>query len=88
MKIKKGNIWFGTHEGVFRLKEDGSLMNLNADRGLANNHVNSILEDKAGNLWFCTEDGISRFDQDGKFFTAYTTAQGLTNNAVIEFLRR
>ena len=25
---KKGNIWFGTQEGVFRLKGDGSLMNL------------------------------------------------------------
>ncbi|MBD0287118.1 MAG: hypothetical protein ICV79_17065, partial [Flavisolibacter sp.] len=82
---KNGNIWFCTWEGGVRLKEDGSLMKLNTDRGLINNRVNSILEDKAGNLWFCTEDGISRFDQEGKFFIAYTTAQGLANNSVNSF---
>ena len=60
-------------------------MNLNTNRGLVNNSVNSILEDRTGNLWLSTEDGISRFDQDGKFFTSYTTKQGLSDNSVWSF---
>ena len=51
-------------------------------QGLANNDVNSIVEDKSGNLWFGTwGGGVSRYD--GKSFTNFTTAQGLANNDVI-----
>ena len=43
--------------------------------------MRSITEDKNGNLWFNTVGGgISRLDKDRKFFTNYTTAQGLANN--------
>src|SRR5665811_1902346 len=35
-------------------------------------------------LWFCTAEGLSRFD--GYRFTNYTTAQGLPDNEIEDFL--
>ena len=84
MEDKKGVIWFGTKEGVFRLKEDGSLITLITDRGLVNNSVNSILTKIEQELFGSAQKmEFRRFDQDGKFFISYTTAQGLANNSVM-----
>jgi ligand-binding sensor domain-containing protein len=55
IKDKKGNLWFGTHDGgVSRLNQDGSFTKYTAREGLASDHVSSILADKNGNIWFGT----------------------------------
>ena len=40
--------------------------------------VLGMMEDKNNNIWFCTSMGVNKFD--GKYFTWYTTEQGLSNN--------
>jgi ligand-binding sensor domain-containing protein/signal transduction histidine kinase len=71
---RKGNLWFGTGEGISRY--DGkSFMNF------SNYGVISIIEDKSGNFWFGTfGGGISRYD--GNAFINLTTKQGLANDYV------
>src|ERR1019366_7823576 len=52
--------------------------------GLARDHILCIAQDSHGFLWFCTAEGLSRFD--GYRFTNYTTAQGLPDNEIEDFL--
>jgi ligand-binding sensor domain-containing protein len=52
--------------------------------GLLRDNVRKIKHDSRGFLWFCTSDGISRFD--GYAFTNFTTASGLPDRHVNDFL--
>lgn len=57
-------------------------LGLSNDKG---NNAHCSLQDKAGNLWFgTTGDGL--FKYDGKFFTQYTTSNGLNHNSVNHIL--
>lgn len=47
---------------------------ITTEKGLANDQVNSILQDKRGFLWFGTEDGLNRYD--GMNFTKFTSIPG------------
>ena len=42
---------------------------ISADKGLSQNTIHSILQDKQGFMWFATEDGLDRFN--GYSFTAF-----------------
>ena len=81
----KGNMWFGTTNGVSRY--DGkTFQNFTQIDGLALDTVGAILEDSRGALWFGTGrwnvegKGVSRYD--GKTFQNFTTADGLVDNTV------
>jgi ligand-binding sensor domain-containing protein len=91
----KGNLWFGNNgAGLFRY--DGkTLTNFTHEKGLDNAdfrllgksgigtvaRVYAIQEDNSGNLWVGTVDaGVWKYD--GTKLTNYTTADGLTSNAV------
>ncbi len=53
----------------------------NITQGLALSIFYCIMQDKKDNLWFgSSNSGVIKFD--GKFFTRYTTAQGLSNSSV------
>ncbi len=52
--------------------------------GLLRDNVFKIKQDSRGFLWFCTIEGVSRFD--GYAFTNFTTADGLPNRYVNDFL--
>lgn len=52
------------------------------EHGLAGNMAYSIAQDRAGFIWIGTENGVSRFN--GAEFTNFTTADGLTDNEVLE----
>ena len=76
---KAGTMWFGTSDGLSRLK-NGRFTTFDIEDGLANKAINSIAEDEYGNLWLCTDGGISRFDgeqfinyfkEDGSFADAF-----------------
>ena len=54
------------------------------DDGLLRDSVFKIRQDLRGFLWFCSPDGISRFD--GYAFTNFTTADGLPDRHVNDFL--
>lgn len=81
----KGNMWFGTTNGVSRY--DGkTFQNFTQIDGLTLDTVGAILEDSRGSLWFGTGrwnvegKGVSRYD--GKTFQNFTTADGLVDNTV------
>ena len=67
----KGNYWFGIHnEGV--CKYDGKAFEYyTTNKGLLDNQIRSIQEDKNGNILISTAKGLSVYD--GQKFTNYTT---------------
>ncbi len=65
LQDRRGFLWFGTIEGVYRY--DGySFLNINsAGRKqcyLQNNVVNSLLEDSDGNIWIGTSGGLDKLN--------------------------
>ena len=68
---------------VVSLAQPYSVKQLGIEKGLSNNYVVSIAQDKQGFLWFATEEGLNKFD--GTRFTTYLknedlTRQGITGN--------
>ena len=53
----------------------GGWQTFTRDNGLADDHVGSMLEDRAGNLWFATDWGLSRYD--GRAWRTFTTTEGV-----------
>lgn len=71
-----GSVWAGGKgSGLVRMTSDGLLRNiklrtLTEKEGIANNTVNSIIEDRFGNVWVGTDNGLSRiYDKDMKVKT-------------------
>ena len=50
-------------------------------QGLRHDQIRTMTQDNAGNLWLGTDDGLTKYD--GKFFSHYTTDQGLSNNLIL-----
>lgn len=65
MEDNKGNLWIGSNdEGIFCLKNDGTVVSFTVNNGLANNSVRAICQDKNGNIWVGTASGISCISED------------------------
>jgi diguanylate cyclase (GGDEF)-like protein len=58
-----------------------SVTTLDTRRGLSNDQVLSLLEDREGNLWVGTQDGGVNRLSDGKFKT-YSSAEGVADDIV------
>jgi len=78
---RSGVLWFGTQNGLFRLKEK-SLVRIDSVRGERSKWVTikSISEDKTGALWVGHTDGVSRVKDDT--VTNYYEKDGLLSNDV------
>ncbi|HLP05400.1 MAG TPA: two-component regulator propeller domain-containing protein [Paludibacter sp.] len=76
---KEGCYWLGTFKsGLIRFKRDGTVLKAyNISNGLANNAVNSILEDNYHNLWVSTGNGISKVNYKTGAIRNYTIEDGL-----------
>ena len=57
----RGDLWFGSYNGVTRWRE-GQLTSFTKNDGLPANLVTVVYEDVRGNLWFGTYGGLCRFD--------------------------
>ena len=44
-------------------------------QGLLHDQIRSMIQDRMGNIWMGTDDGLTKYD--GKYFSHYTTNQGL-----------
>ena len=71
---KDGSLWFGTYNGGLIHMVDGHAKNYtasNAEDGLLNNNVWSVIEDKWGDIWIGTlGSGVQRLNvKTGKFKT-------------------
>lgn len=61
VRLRNGNIAIGTqYNGIYIIDEDGKLeLHMDLEKGLQNNTVISIFEDKGGNLWLGHNNGIT-----------------------------
>jgi ligand-binding sensor domain-containing protein/DNA-binding CsgD family transcriptional regulator len=68
-KLKNGNFAIGTsYNGIITLDQEGNpLRIINKERGLLNNSVLSILQDRSGGLWLGLENGISYVEIQSPF---------------------
>ncbi len=57
---------------------------LDNTKGLSNNSVNAILQDKEGFMWFGTKDGLDRYD--GTSFLSFTKEAGTLGNNYVTAL--
>lgn len=81
LQDSKGNIWFGTQNGVFKQTGD-SLIHIDSIKGESGKGVTveDIAEDKDGRIWFAHRDGISSIN--GTLVTNYYESDGLISNDV------
>jgi ligand-binding sensor domain-containing protein len=77
----KGDVWFGTQNGAFRLKGK-SLTHIDGIKSESGKGVTikDIAEDNDGKIWFGHTGGISVFDNES--ITNYYESDGLLNNDV------
>lgn len=59
--------------------------NLRIEKGLSQNWIYCIMQDREGFMWFGTWDGINRFD--GYNFTIYSTEDGMPNHTVFSMVQ-
>ncbi len=78
---KEGNIWAGSREGITRIEHGERAIRFPAGPEGPGRSVRAIVGDDRGHLWMATEEGVSHYD--GKSFTAYGTADGLTDSNVL-----
>lgn len=89
---KNGMLWFASDGGGVssfdpnKVDESAIFTNYTVYDGLAHNTINCVTLDSAGNLWFGSYGGgVSYFD--GKSFSTYTTADGLSDNIVMQIVQ-
>ncbi len=58
--------------------------NIKLEKGLSQNWVYSIIQDKYGYMWFGTWDGLNRYD--GYSFVTYNIEDGLSNHSIYTLL--
>ena len=77
----RGNIWFGTDEGLFCLnKQTSGIKSFTTKDGLPGNSICAIEDDDEGNIWFSSLSCISKYSSKENRFTNYYTSDGLQGN--------
>jgi hypothetical protein len=67
------------------LAQSFGIQNINITKGLINNSVWGITQDKDGYMWFASSNGIQRFD--GKNFKAISRRDGMADSEALDFFR-
>ncbi|MFY0685925.1 MAG: GHKL domain-containing protein [Cyclobacteriaceae bacterium] len=59
---RKGRVWIGSNKGGLFVTENfgKDFVEINVSSGLANNYVQSMIEDDSGDIWITTTQGMSR----------------------------
>lgn len=72
MRDSRGLLWVGTEGGLRCFSEKGDEIRryttFDGGSSLGNNHITSILEDRAGNFWVGTREGVHLMDRDSGSF--------------------
>ena len=77
---REGNLWIATSRGLNLLKSDSdSIIIIEDQEGLPNNHITSIIEDLNENIWMGTYDGLSMYSKNTGTFTHFDRSDGLIN---------
>ena len=86
IQTRDGYLWLTTFDGLVRF--DGvsfKVFDKSNTKGLSTNRFTSLYEDKDGTLWVGTGDGGLTLYRNGAF-TSYTTAEGMPNGQVFDFV--
>lgn len=89
---RDGSVWIGTRRGLahWTLAADGRTIarkrNYSQASGLGSDWIGAMARDTRGDLWIATQAGFSRMR--GGRITNFTTANGLSSNAVTTLLAR
>ncbi|WP_235900865.1 ligand-binding sensor domain-containing protein [Inconstantimicrobium porci] len=84
----EGVFWLGSfvNGGLIKLdnktKKTEVFTAAEGDKGLSNNSIRVIAEDKLGHIWIGTSNGLNMYDKNNHKFTKYTTSDGLCNNTI------
>jgi ligand-binding sensor domain-containing protein len=75
----ENNFWLGTAlNGLCHFnRQTGETVFYDETKGLCNNAIHAIIDDKKGNLWIATEGGLSRFNIQSRIFTNFYKEHGL-----------
>jgi signal transduction histidine kinase/ligand-binding sensor domain-containing protein len=73
LQDRRGNLWFGTTEGLAML-QGSRLVRFNAGGALPHPYVYSIFEDRAGTVWVGTRGGLTRIEDGAP--TTFTRKNG------------
>lgn len=83
-----GNVWLGTSEGLFILRDEQVVAHFTTADGLPSNDVKFIHEDKNGAIWLGTYGGLVKLTRPGNdkseisVSRVFTTANGLASDRV------
>jgi signal transduction histidine kinase/ligand-binding sensor domain-containing protein/CheY-like chemotaxis protein/AraC-like DNA-binding protein len=80
-----GTLWLGSNGyGIYRrvIDQNGgeSFVSYDTSRGLVNNNIRGILEDREGNLWIATNNGLSCFNPSSEHFINYSEQDDLPDS--------
>lgn len=67
------------------LAQSFGIQNISITKGLINNSVWGITQDKDGYMWFASSNGIQRFD--GKNYKSFSQRDGLADSEALDFFR-
>lgn len=85
---QKGRLWLGTVKDgliLFDPEKEEIITVINAEKGLSNNSVVSILEDDDGDIWAGTFNGLNIVRPDGTVRSQLYEKDGLSNNEFNRF---
>lgn len=76
-----GSLWIGTNDGLYRFDlSNRKLQQYTTERGLADNGIASIEQDKKGRLWISTDHGLCCHDPKTGLTQNYFIDNGLQSN--------
>jgi len=87
---RKGNIWLGTDQGVYKISKNNVVTRYQAEdsinKKLSSHRVFKIKEDNNGNIWFGTNAGLTKLDVATEKTTLYYKQKGLPNDFIYSVL--
>lgn len=82
-KDNKNNVFIGTRDGLYILKNDSYEKYYNVDNGIKIDiAVYSILQDDSGNYWFGTDDGVIKWNGKDNKRIVFTKGNGLSGREI------
>lgn len=88
--MRSGLLYFFLLSGhwLFAQQNNYTVTHYTTANGLADNSVNSIVQDRRGFMWFGTKEGLSRFDGTGfkNFYAGKNDSTGLPGNNISSLL--
>ncbi|MCB0397479.1 MAG: histidine kinase, partial [Flavobacteriales bacterium] len=82
---KKGKIWIGTSDGLFRTDEENNLVRFYPKRSMNSQLIQKLYTDREGNLWIGSYEGMFRYRSEE--FITYNQDDGLKNSFVFQSVR-